>query len=155
MNQPEPIPSLKALAEQRAAMLAEAERVWRAYAKELEMRIPPSMQKWADEHGFIETVISDTTFWNLPDWLEHLVKNAAHSGEYPTGNSYKYREGELKGYGFANFDALKQGFTELAEAWKGAVRIRVDESERDRVEVCFYAAELTPEWPVSTEDDKE
>lgn len=148
--------SIKAVAERRAALIAEAERVLQELAKELQQRIPESMRQWAEEHSFIPCSFEGNTHWKLPEWLDFLVKYAAYSGEYPSGNSEKYRAEDLEVYGFSDFNDLKKKFAELAEAWNGLVRIRFDEDELPwRIEVFFYATELTPDWPSAMSNEEE
>lgn len=128
----------------REQLRREADEVWDQLAKELEARIPPSMRKFALERGWVDTTVGGIRWWSFPEWLEHLVKNTS------TGscNRDKHDPEDLPGYGFRSFRGLKRGFADLSKAWRGYVRIEIDESEEGRVIVRYYASGFKSAWAI-------
>lgn len=138
--------SLKQAAERRDELLAEADRVWRESCLALADAIPPSMHVWAEELGFRRSEAGGIEYWRLPEWLLDLIASVDRIPGFACGNSEKYPEDDLHVYGFADFEALKSGFADLAEAWHGHVSIRIDEGELPwRVTVRYFFAELVPD----------
>lgn len=119
----------------------QAKMVWEQLAERLMALIPDGLHTFANEKGWIkgETYKLDG-YWPLPEWLQFMVTNTRAGG----CNSDKYREDDLEIYGFESFDDLRAKFEELEAAWNGLIRIEVDDGEGYRVEVCYYATEVTP-----------
>ncbi|MCX6715121.1 MAG: hypothetical protein NTX72_04880 [Candidatus Uhrbacteria bacterium] len=132
------VASLKSSIERKAALEAEAMKVWTDLAKELAFRIPESCRKFANENGWYKGELDG--FWTLPRYLEDMARNTKGGG----CNSDKFYENNLEPYGFKNFDDLEIKLKELEHAWAGLMRIDVRKGEGYRVEVCYYAVEFEP-----------
>lgn len=128
--------SLKDSADRKAALEAEAKKVWMDLAEELALRIPESCRKLADDKGWYKGELDG--FWLLPKYLEDMV----HNTKGGSCNSDKFYVNDLQQYGFQNFDHLEIKFKELEQAWAGLVRIEVRKGEGYRVQVCYYAVEF-------------
>lgn len=147
--------SLKKAVEVRDALLAEAELGWCRYLKQLELLIPASMHAWAQKKEFVETIVLGERLWNLPRHIDSVVEAVPFTKDgYPGGVKEKYFEAEVEPYGFATLEDFKCGFLELAAVWDGIIRIRLVHEEY-KLEVWYYAAELTPEWPLDESNDEE
>lgn len=124
----------------RETLEADKKLAWRKLAEALSAKIPESCHKFADEQEWLVppegAVIS---FYELPQWLEHLVTNTSNGG----CNENKFSKDDLEIYGFKSFHDLEKGLKELVVAWDGLVRIRIAKGELPwRVTVYWYAAEL-------------
>ena len=130
------MPSIRSAFTRRQELIEQADEIWDKMAVELAALIPTSMQAYAREKGWIKSGVDG--WWDLPEFLQHLVTNTLMGG----CNSDKIREDELEGYGFANFTELEAALNDLSQAWSGLVRISFSTGEVYRWEVYFYADEF-------------
>jgi hypothetical protein len=129
-------PSIKQAAERKAALEAEAKKVWNDLAEALAARIPESCRKFASEKGWYKSDIDG--WWSLPKFLEDLVDNTNLGG----GSFTKYDAKDIETYGFVSFDDFESKLKELEQAWVGLVRIDMRRVEKHHIEIGYYTTEF-------------
>jgi hypothetical protein len=131
------VPSIRDTHERHQALIKQADEVWNTLADELAKLIPPSMEKFAREMGWIKSEGSGKS--ELPKFLKGLAENAYMDD----CNREKIRQDELREYGFASFQELRVGLNDLSRAWAGLVRISLDTRDGYKWKIFFYADEFS------------
>lgn len=118
-----------------------AETLWEQLALAMQECIPKSCRTFADSLGWIRAEEPEFHgLWRLPKSLEEWVCNMEKHG---FGGFIYFREDDLNESGFKNFAQAQRKLRELARAWRGLIRIRLEMQRMDNGEVEKITMHIT------------
>jgi len=122
--------------------LERASRVlWEQLAYAMQERIPKSCHEFAQELGWIRP--EDPQYhemWLLPKKLEEWVRQME---KYGYGGYIRLRDDDLDDTGFRSLGDAQRKLRELARAWRGLIKIRLEMQRMDNGEVEKITVHIT------------